>query len=87
MNAVLTRKFYLLSILDSCGDYTLPESTLLANVRLVAGRGAALLDSELRLLLQTLDSAGCVVAVEADGERHWKITTAGRAKLAEWGAA
>lgn len=86
MNATLTRRFYLLSILDSCGDYTLPEPTLLANVRLVAGRAAAPLDSELRELLRKLDGEGLIVGLEADGERHWKITTAGRAKLAEWGA-
>jgi len=81
----MTQSLAILTALDNVGAYLLPEQALHVDVcaLLPAGAQAPTL-SDLRRALGRLEALRQVVGVTDDEERTlWKITAAGRARLAE----
>lgn len=72
----------MLRILDECGSYMLPASTLLTSLNMVISPPVA--TDEFNRALNWMEAEHCAVSVrpELGGDLRWKITDIGRAILA-----
>jgi hypothetical protein len=76
-------KKLILTDLDSCGAYLMPENTIYQALGLRMARAPT--KAEFDAALSALDAAGLVAGLPnpVTGERRWKITDAGKLALRE----
>ncbi len=75
----------ILTVLRNCDGYLLPWQTLVAEIRLRDGRPTL---AEIETTVGNLEAAGHVAGLrnpDAPGGSKWKITDAGKLRLAEAG--